>query len=809
MAGLTPQQNSDLKYKVDRLIQDKDKQVHVPTTKGTFQDTGHGWIDTTSGGWKASPNSSNFPVFSVKWGPARKVFTRQGETAEGIVGKSHLYIYFGVDRLFSRDVNQMGEDAASHGNNVFTYAGLHASWIVLFNKWTANPNNWAVPVTPDMYEVNATLVQGTTIDSSGYITPPTSNATYYTGWIETPWTTDDATQTFEMYATYWKSQSEFDASTTLVLYRGPYDDFPFIGASTGQNMPKVKFSQGTTLIDTYLWLSEPISDPHTVFDQVTITTSDGQAKTDVAIAQGQCGGLMIEDNIIFPPAYAIRGHVFAYNRAYTCMIPSMIVPTQGMETCEDDESLVTWPTLRFKGSKLFMKKADLSLNDIDAIMKGQYNWQSRMGTATGETVLLAIDTLNIYNQFINQVYLPECGLMNPVGSTAAAIDEFRSIIHARVLYDKAKAIFRLQWWNSNSSSPSGGTEPSVPYDCTPATEWMTWSELFLPQFPNGQNKYAGRTCIFRPTDVVTGYFDYADTIPDTEWSGTLDLSQQFYSIMHNDELDGAGEGHNPDTKVLELYNFHDLSYKKAEIELDVDEVVIRHKQNDGAAIQYAPIEDLMAPVDTDMTQLAMDQNSIQWATYTPEGEQESITYLQLYAFPDNSRQEPLAKLLYPDTTDVVLRRKYINDQQENVLEVDYMALSNLLNGKPDSEVGQGLNQQSLGHNINPDPTTGGQVWELYQFSNGQYKTTYTSAKNNGAEVVVREGSHVQYFPVSEIPTGSGLSGTVNFLGDMRYDTSSHQLQKRVDTLDLATGVVTQGQWTMITGGQAVAHSTVI
>lgn len=57
--------------------------------------------------------------------------------------------------------------------------------------------------------------------------------------------------------------------------------------------------------------------------------------------------------------------------------------------------------------------------------------------------------------------------------------------------------------------------------------------------------------------------------------------------------------------------------------------------------------------------------------------------------------------------------------------------------------------------------------------------------------------------------GGGLSGTVSFVGDIQYDVYSHQLQKRVDTLDLATGQVTQGQWTMITGGQAVPHSSVI
>lgn len=54
--------------------------------------------------------------------------------------------------------------------------------------------------------------------------------------------------------------------------------------------------------------------------------------------------------------------------------------------------------------------------------------------------------------------------------------------------------------------------------------------------------------------------------------------------------------------------------------------------------------------------------------------------------------------------------------------------------------------------------------------------------------------------------GGGLSGTVSFVGDVKYDVSDHQLQQRIDILDLATGNVTQGAYTMITGGQAVPLS---
>ena len=54
--------------------------------------------------------------------------------------------------------------------------------------------------------------------------------------------------------------------------------------------------------------------------------------------------------------------------------------------------------------------------------------------------------------------------------------------------------------------------------------------------------------------------------------------------------------------------------------------------------------------------------------------------------------------------------------------------------------------------------------------------------------------------------GGGLSGTVSFVGDVKYDVSDHQLKQRVDTLNLATGAVTLGSYSMITGGQAVPLS---
>lgn len=60
--------------------------------------------------------------------------------------------------------------------------------------------------------------------------------------------------------------------------------------------------------------------------------------------------------------------------------------------------------------------------------------------------------------------------------------------------------------------------------------------------------------------------------------------------------------------------------------------------------------------------------------------------------------------------------------------------------------------------------------------------------------------------IGEVKGGGGLSGTVSFVADVKYDLSYHQLQQRIDTLDLATGQVTQGQYAMITNGQAVPLS---
>lgn len=48
--------------------------------------------------------------------------------------------------------------------------------------------------------------------------------------------------------------------------------------------------------------------------------------------------------------------------------------------------------------------------------------------------------------------------------------------------------------------------------------------------------------------------------------------------------------------------------------------------------------------------------------------------------------------------------------------------------------------------------------------------------------------------------------TVEIVGDIKYDISDHQHKKRIDTVDLRTGAVVQGNWVMIEGGQATPHT---
>jgi len=55
MQQLTPQQAQDMRRNVQSLMDSRENAVKVPTTKGNFQNTANGWINTTPGGWKANP----------------------------------------------------------------------------------------------------------------------------------------------------------------------------------------------------------------------------------------------------------------------------------------------------------------------------------------------------------------------------------------------------------------------------------------------------------------------------------------------------------------------------------------------------------------------------------------------------------------------------------------------------------------------------------------------------------------------------------------------------------------------------------
>lgn len=55
--------------------------------------------------------------------------------------------------------------------------------------------------------------------------------------------------------------------------------------------------------------------------------------------------------------------------------------------------------------------------------------------------------------------------------------------------------------------------------------------------------------------------------------------------------------------------------------------------------------------------------------------------------------------------------------------------------------------------------------------------------------------------------GQGRTGTESVFGALKYDESDHQIKLRMDTKDLSTGQITEGNWEMIVGGQAVALSS--
>ena len=116
---------------------------------------------------------------------------------------------------------------------------------------------------------------------------------------------------------------------------------------------------------------------------------------------------------------------------------------------------------------------------------------------------------------------------------------------------------------------------------------------------------------------------------------------------------------------------------------------------------------------------------------------------------------------------------------------------------------------------------GSQWITKYFFANDSTSTTVEiPAPNNGKLTIKKsDGTSLGEFTANQasdktitlpaIPapiTPPDGSGVLTFVADIRYDMSTHQLQKRVGTLTVATGAVVIGNWEMITGGQATSHA---
>ena len=67
-----------------------------------------------------------------------------------------------------------------------------------------------------------------------------------------------------------------------------------------------------------------------------------------------------------------------------------------------------------------------------------------------------------------------------------------------------------------------------------------------------------------------------------------------------------------------------------------------------------------------------------------------------------------------------------------------------------------------------------------------------------------------YLPLSALFSSNGISGNVdlNFVGDIQWNMTSHTIQKRVDSVSLKTGQVTQGNLETITNGSTTAISNI-
>lgn len=74
-----------------------------------------------------------------------------------------------------------------------------------------------------------------------------------------------------------------------------------------------------------------------------------------------------------------------------------------------------------------------------------------------------------------------------------------------------------------------------------------------------------------------------------------------------------------------------------------------------------------------------------------------------------------------------------------------------------------------------------------------------------------QARQIIYIPLAALFSSSSIAANVSFtkVGDIQWNPSTHTLQKRVDTVNLKTGVVTQGNWSDITNGNTTPISDII
>lgn len=74
-----------------------------------------------------------------------------------------------------------------------------------------------------------------------------------------------------------------------------------------------------------------------------------------------------------------------------------------------------------------------------------------------------------------------------------------------------------------------------------------------------------------------------------------------------------------------------------------------------------------------------------------------------------------------------------------------------------------------------------------------------------------QARQIIYIPLAALFSSSSIAANVSFtkVGDIQWNPSTHTLQKRVDTVNLKTGAVTQGNWSDITNGNTTPISDII